>query len=168
MSLLCDSFLQSLIEIEKEMAHGFLARDRVQRMETIKKKNEWPWSQSFRYGLLRSAAEFMRSDSSCLYSGGSSICRSSSANILNSIPKLDFRDYTWTCTQRYLAAEAVKEAAASSHDQCWGRWRWREGDADGMRLVIQLLFVQKLWFSDDKAKARMWLVTASHSYSTSN
>jgi hypothetical protein len=149
------------------MAHGFLARDRVQRMETIKKKNEWPWSQSFRYGLLRSAAEFMRSDSSCLYSGGSSICRSSSANILNSIPKLDFRDYTWTCTQRYLAAEAVKEAAASSHDQCWGRWRWREGDADGMRLV-QLLFVQKLWFSDDKAKARMWLVTASHSYSTSN
>ena len=38
MSLLCDSFFQSLIEIEKEMAHGFLARDRVQRMETIKKK----------------------------------------------------------------------------------------------------------------------------------
>jgi len=48
-----------------------------------------------------------------LYSGGSSICRSSSANILNSIPKLDFRYYTWTCTQRYLAAEAVKEAAAA-------------------------------------------------------
>jgi hypothetical protein len=32
---------------------------------------------------------------------------------LNSIPKLDFRYYTWTCTQRYLAAEAVKEAAAA-------------------------------------------------------
>lgn len=49
-----------------------------------------------------------------LDSGESRICRSSSANILNSIPKLDFRDHTWTCTPRYLAAEAVNEAAAAA------------------------------------------------------
>jgi hypothetical protein len=39
MSLLCDSFFQSLIEIEKEMAHGFLSRE-FKGWKPLKKKKK--------------------------------------------------------------------------------------------------------------------------------
>jgi hypothetical protein len=152
------------------MAHGFLARDRVQRMETIKKKKtnglDLSLSDMACYEVLLNPWEVIVVAFIVVEAAFAAAVALTSWIAFQSL--ISEIIHGSTCTQRYLAAEAVKEAAASSHDQCWGRWRWREGDADGMRLVIQLLFVQKLWFSDDKAKARMWLVTASHSYSTSN
>lgn len=82
-----------------------------------------------------SMVESIRSNgSSTLYSGGSSICRSSSTNSLNNIPKLHFRDHIWTYTQRYVAAEAVEEAAAAIINAEEGG-NEEEGNADGMRLV---------------------------------
>ncbi|KAK7851385.1 della protein rgl1 [Quercus suber] len=56
----------------------------------------------------------------------------------NNLSKLQFRDHIWTCNQRYLAAEAVEEAAeaiinAEESDP------EEDESADGMRLV-RLLF----------------------------
>ncbi|PON45612.1 hypothetical protein PanWU01x14_257230 [Parasponia andersonii] len=50
--------------------------------------------------------------------GGASSCNnsnssSSSTSSLNSLPRLRFRDHIWTYTHRYLAVEAVEEAAAT-------------------------------------------------------
>ncbi|PIA25178.1 hypothetical protein AQUCO_12300013v1 [Aquilegia coerulea] len=71
-----------------------------------------------------------------LFSGGSCITRANSTNSLNSLPKLQFRDHIWTYTQRFLAAEAVEEAAAAMIGE--DGERVDEGSGDGMRLV-QLL-----------------------------
>lgn len=52
-----------------------------------------------------SMVESLRSNNGrSLYSGGRSICRSSSTNSLNNIAKLHVRDHIWIYTQRYLAA----------------------------------------------------------------
>ncbi|XP_030542144.1 GRAS family protein RAD1-like [Rhodamnia argentea] len=67
--------------------------------------------------------------------GGSAIRRCSSTTSLNTPRRLHFRDHIWTYTQRYLAAEAVEEAAAVSAI----RGGEEDGSADGMRLVQLLI-----------------------------
>lgn len=74
-------------------------------------------------------------------SNSGSICRTSS---VNSLPRLHFRDHIWTYTQRYLAAEAVEEAAAaitggSLEDGGGCRGGNEDGTGDGMELVQLLI-----------------------------
>jgi len=99
-----------------------------------------------------SMVESIRSNGSSLYSGGSSICRSSSTNSLNNIPKLHFRDHIWTYTQRYLAAEAVEEAAAAMINAEEGG-NEEEGNSDGMRLVQLLIACAEAVACRDKSHA---------------
>ena len=100
-----------------------------------------------------SLVESIRSNNSSLYSGGSSICRSISTNILNSIPKLHFRDHIWTYTQRYLAAEAVEEAASEAMINADEGGNEEEGNADGMRLVQLLIACAEAVACRDKSHA---------------
>ncbi|WCJ36217.1 GRAS family transcription factor family protein [Euphorbia peplus] len=101
-----------------------------------------------------------------IYSGGSGnsndsssiISRSSSYNSLNSLPKLHFRDHIWTYTQRYLAAEAIEEAAeamamAANSDHESDHRRDEEGHADGMRLVQLLIACAEAVACRDKTHA---------------
>lgn len=91
----------------------------------------------------------LENNSSSSGSGGSTgggICRTSS---VNSLPRLQFRDHIWTYTQRYLAAEAVEEAAAaitagSSEDSTGG---------DGMELVQLLISCAEAVACRDKTHA---------------
>lgn len=80
-----------------------------------------------------SIAESIGSNSS--YSDGSSISRTSS---FNSLQRLRFRDHIWTYNQRYLAAEAVEEAAAAIINAEESDPE-EDGNADGMKLVRLLL-----------------------------
>ncbi|KAL0429579.1 UNVERIFIED_CONTAM: GRAS family protein RAM1 [Sesamum radiatum] len=64
-------------------------------------------------------------------SSNGSISRTSSTSSLSSVPRLQFRDHIWTYTQRYLAAEAVEEAAAAIVGA-------EEGLADRLALVQPL------------------------------
>lgn len=106
-----------------------------------------------------SIAESMSSHNS-LYSGGSnnscvtngSISRSSSTNSLNTLPRLHFRDHIWTYTQRYLAAEAVEEAAAAMTN-AEGNGAEEDGTADGMRLVQLLIACAEAVACRDKSHA---------------
>ncbi|KAA8540715.1 hypothetical protein F0562_024366 [Nyssa sinensis] len=101
-----------------------------------------------------------------LYSGGSIshenngsiISRNSSTNSLNSLGRLKFRDHVWTYTQRYLAAEAVEEAAAAifgSEDGC--DQAEEDGNGDGMRLVQQLISCAEAVACRDKSHASVLL-----------
>ncbi|KAF9604420.1 hypothetical protein IFM89_006429 [Coptis chinensis] len=83
-----------------------------------------------------SSSSYSGGSNSSLYSTGNCLSRTESTNNLNSLPKLQFRDHIWTYTQRFLAAEAVEEAAASMIGGDGDRID--EGSGDGMRLV-QLL-----------------------------
>ncbi|KAJ4712517.1 GRAS family transcription factor [Melia azedarach] len=87
-----------------------------------------------------------------LYSGGSSISRSSSTSSLNSLSRLQFRDHIWTYTQRYLAAEAVEEAAAAMINAEDGGGE-EDGNGDGMRLVQLLIACAEAVACRDKAHA---------------
>ncbi|PIM98075.1 hypothetical protein CDL12_29446 [Handroanthus impetiginosus] len=90
------------------------------------------------------------SDSSI--SSGCSIPRSSS------VPKLHFRDHIWTYTQRYLAAEAVEEAAAAIIGaEDGGRVDGEEGNGGGMKLVQQLISCAEAVACRDKAHASVLL-----------
>ncbi|XP_065860479.1 GRAS family protein RAD1-like [Euphorbia lathyris] len=95
-----------------------------------------------------------------IYSGGSgsgsgSMSRDSSYGSLNSLPKLHFRDHIWTYTQRYLAAEAIEEAAeamaAANCDDIRGGDK--DGHADGMRLVQLLIACAEAVACRDKTHA---------------
>lgn len=108
----------------------------------------------------QSIAESIGSNSS-LYSGGgksysnsssSFINRSSSTNSLNSLPRLHFRDHIWTYTQRYLAAEAVEEAAAAMISAAEGEVE-EDGSGDGMRLVQLLIACAEAVACRDKTHA---------------
>ncbi|CBI14859.3 unnamed protein product, partial [Vitis vinifera] len=107
----------------------------------------------------QSIAESIGSNSS-LYSGGKSysnssssfINRSSSTNSLNSLPRLHFRDHIWTYTQRYLAAEAVEEAAAAMISAAEGEVE-EDGSGDGMRLVQLLIACAEAVACRDKTHA---------------
>ncbi|KAM7471492.1 hypothetical protein LguiA_009675 [Lonicera macranthoides] len=90
------------------------------------------------------------------YRSLSNISRNSSTNSLNSLPKLQFRDHIWTYTQRYLAAEAVEEAAAAiveSEDQNVKE----DGGGDGMRLVQLLISCAEAVACRDKSRASVLL-----------
>ncbi|KAK2648075.1 hypothetical protein Ddye_015564 [Dipteronia dyeriana] len=102
-----------------------------------------------------SIAETIASTDSSQYSGGSCISRSSSTSSLNSFPRLQFRDHIWTYSQRYLAAEAVEEAAAAminaDHD---GESSTKEdGTTDGMKLVQLLIACAEAVACRDKSHA---------------
>ncbi|KAF9671672.1 hypothetical protein SADUNF_Sadunf12G0071900 [Salix dunnii] len=88
---------------------------------------------------IKRSSSMVESLSSTLYSGGSSICRSRSTNSLNNSPKLHFRDHIWIYTQRYLAAEAVEEAAVAVINAGEGGNEEEGNIADGMRLVQLLI-----------------------------
>ncbi|KAK2971357.1 hypothetical protein RJ640_030323 [Escallonia rubra] len=109
----------------------------------------------------KSVADF-GSDAS-YYSGGSNISsngsgmsRNSSTNSLNSFPRLQFRDHIWTYTQRYLAAEAVEEAAAAILGSEDGEGK-EDGSGDGMRLVQLLVSCAEAVACRDKAHASVLL-----------
>ncbi|KAI3435299.1 GRAS domain-containing protein [Psidium guajava] len=80
---------------------------------------------------------------------GCGIRRCSSTSSLNTLPRLHFRDHIWMYTQRYLAAEAVKEEAAASA-VIGGE---EDGSADGMRLVQLLVACAEAMACRDKAYA---------------
>ncbi|TQD86446.1 hypothetical protein C1H46_027935 [Malus baccata] len=96
-----------------------------------------------------------------LYSGGGSedscitdidLSRSSSPNSFNTLRRLHFRDHIWTYSQRYLAAEAVEEAAtAMSNAEENGAEE--DGTADGMRLVQLLIACAEAVACRDKSHA---------------
>ncbi|KAF8390586.1 hypothetical protein HHK36_025113 [Tetracentron sinense] len=90
-----------------------------------------------------------------LYSGGG-ISRSESTNSLNSLPRLHFRDHIWTYSQRYLAAEAVDEAAAAMF-RGDGDGAEEEGSGDGMRLVQLLIACAEAVACRDRSHASMLL-----------
>lgn len=84
----------------------------------------------------------------------STLSRSSSSSSLSNLPRLQFRDHIWTYTQRYLAAEAVEEAAEAmtkAVDGCGGDQQ--DGTADGMRLVQLLIACAEAVACRDKSHA---------------
>ncbi|KAJ0106272.1 hypothetical protein Patl1_18237 [Pistacia atlantica] len=97
------------------------------------------------------------SSSSSLSSGGSCISRSSSTGSLNSLPRLHFRDHIWTYTRRYLAAEAVEEAAQAMMNAEDGGAAEEDGTADGMRLVQLLIACAEAVACRDKSHASVLL-----------
>ncbi|KAJ4837617.1 hypothetical protein Tsubulata_044302 [Turnera subulata] len=99
-----------------------------------------------------STSESISSNSS-YYRGGSCLSRSSSINSFTSLPKLHFRDHILTYTKRYLAAEAVEEAAAAMIN---AEEAGNDGDgntADGMRLVQLLIACAEAVACRDKSHA---------------
>ncbi|XP_050224869.1 GRAS family protein RAD1-like [Mercurialis annua] len=93
------------------------------------------------------------------YSGGcgnsdGNISRSSSTNSLNSLTRLHFRDHIWTYSQRYLAAEAIAEAAEAMADSnSDNKNHGEDGNADGMRLVQLLIACAEAVACRDKSHA---------------
>ncbi|XP_061366566.1 GRAS family protein RAD1-like [Gastrolobium bilobum] len=94
--------------------------------------------------------------SECCYSFLNSININSGGGSVNNIPKLQFRDHIRTYTQRYLAAEAVEDAAEdminyegvrAEEDEC----------ADGMRLVQLLIACAEAVACRDKSHASILL-----------
>ncbi|XP_077252663.1 GRAS family protein RAD1-like [Tasmannia lanceolata] len=74
-----------------------------------------------------------------------------SAKQLNCLPRLQFRDHIWTYTQRFLAAEAMEEAAS-----ILGRERdenKEECSGDGMRLVQLLITCAEAVACRDRSQA---------------
>ncbi|KAL6175000.1 hypothetical protein ACLB2K_051643 [Fragaria x ananassa] len=84
---------------------------------------------------------------------GGMISRSSSTNSLTTLPRLHFRDHIWTYTQRYLAAEAVEEAAAAMINAEENGAEQEDGTADGMRLVQLLIACAEAVACRDKSHA---------------
>ncbi|KAK7291571.1 hypothetical protein RIF29_06818 [Crotalaria pallida] len=93
-------------------------------------------------------------------SNGSSNCCSNLSN-MNSMPRLHFRDHIWTYTQRYLAAEAVEEAAEDIINSEIGAGgvggAEEDGCADGMRLVQLLMACAEAVACRDKSHASILL-----------
>ncbi|KAL7222639.1 hypothetical protein ACSBR1_024355 [Camellia fascicularis] len=106
-----------------------------------------------------SVPESIESNSSfhCGGGGGSNMSRNSSTSSLNSLPRLQFRDHIWTYTQRYLAAEAVEEAAAAIIGSEDGKSEEAEGAGDGMRLVQLLISCAEAVACRDKSYASVLL-----------
>jgi hypothetical protein len=91
-----------------------------------------------------SVAESIIGGDNNLYSGNinNSLIRSTSFN------SLQFRDHVLTYTQRYLAAEALEEAAES-----FNRSQDEDGSADGMKLVQLLIACAEAVACRDKSHA---------------
>lgn len=79
-------------------------------------------------------------------------CSRTRANSLNSVPKLHFRDYIWAYTERYLAIEAMEEAAAAMTVGERNEVKDEEG-SDGMKLVQQLIACAEAVACRDKKHA---------------
>ncbi|KAF2292828.1 hypothetical protein GH714_029218 [Hevea brasiliensis] len=73
-------------------------------------------------------------------------------NSLNSVPRLHFRDYIWAYTERYLAIEAMEEAAAAMMVGERNEVKEEEG-SDGMKLVQQLIACAEAVACRDKTHA---------------
>ncbi|KAK3013130.1 hypothetical protein RJ639_008553 [Escallonia herrerae] len=88
--------------------------------------------------------------------GGSS---SGSTSSLNSLPRLQFRDHIWAYTQRYLAVEAMEEAAAALMNDCEREETiaCAEGNGNGMRLVQLLIACAEAVACRDKSHASILL-----------
>ncbi|MCD7464349.1 ssDNA endodeoxyribonuclease [Datura stramonium] len=103
---------------------------------------------------LGSSSSFYTTDSSG--SGGSNCCtipRNGSTNSVNSLslPQgLHFRDHVWALNQRYLAAEAIEEAAADIIYQ-------DEENGEGMKLVQLLITCAEAVACRDKSRASVLL-----------
>ncbi|PRQ17053.1 putative transcription factor GRAS family [Rosa chinensis] len=97
-----------------------------------------------------SIADSVSSNSSI---NSSIISRSSSTNSLTTLPRLHFRDHIWTYTQRYLAAEAVEEAAVAMINAEENGAEQEDGTADGMRLVQLLIACAEAVACRDKSHA---------------
>ncbi|KAK9277873.1 hypothetical protein L1049_027430 [Liquidambar formosana] len=106
-----------------------------------------------------SVNESIGSNNRSLYSGGSNnnLSRSCSTNSLNGFRRLQFRDHIWTYTQRYLAAEAEEEAAASFMNAAEENGAGKDGNADGMRLVQLLIACAEAVACRDKSHASVLL-----------
>ncbi|KAK6924718.1 Transcription factor GRAS [Dillenia turbinata] len=76
----------------------------------------------------------------------------SSYTSLKGLQRLQFRDHVWTYTQRYLAAEAVEEAAAAIISTEEGRAE-ENGNGDGMKLVQLLIACAEAVACRDKSHA---------------
>ncbi|KAK4410794.1 GRAS family protein RAM1 [Sesamum angolense] len=104
-----------------------------------------------------SLGEVTDSNSGSISSNGS-ISRTSSTSSLSSVPRLQFRDHIWTYTQRYLAAEAVEEAAAAIVGaEEGGGVAGDGGSGDGMKLVQQLISCAEAVACRDKSHASLLL-----------
>ncbi|KAG8388068.1 hypothetical protein BUALT_Bualt02G0086700 [Buddleja alternifolia] len=106
-----------------------------------------------------SVGEFSDNNSSSNNNNNDSIPRNNSMSSLSSIPRLQFRDHIWTYTQRYLAAEAVEEAAAAiiGGENGVGGVALEEGNGDGMKLVQQLISCAEAVACRDKSHASLLL-----------
>ncbi|XP_022878728.1 DELLA protein RGL1-like [Olea europaea var. sylvestris] len=97
-------------------------------------------------------------DSSYSDSSNGSIVRTNSTSSLNNFPRLHFRDHIWTYTQRYLAAEALEDAAiviGSEDRETEGEEVERKGD--GTKLVQQLISCAEAVACRDKSHASVLL-----------
>ncbi|KAA8529698.1 hypothetical protein F0562_034202 [Nyssa sinensis] len=70
----------------------------------------------------------------------------------NSLPRLHFRDHIWAYTQRYLAVEAMEEAATALMNDKGDEVK-EDGSGEGMRLVQQLIACAEAVACRDKAHA---------------
>ncbi|KAL2482676.1 DELLA protein GAI [Forsythia ovata] len=104
--------------------------------------------------LKRTVSDGAFNDSSYSDSSNGSIARTNSTSSLNSLPRLHFRDHIWTYTQRYLAAEALEEAAAAIIGPTTEN---EESKGDGMKLVQQLISCAEAVACRDKSHASVLL-----------
>ncbi|CAA2990993.1 DELLA RGL1-like, partial [Olea europaea subsp. europaea] len=95
-----------------------------------------------------SVGEFIENNAS-----SGSITRAKSTS---SLSKLQFRDHIWTYSQRYLAAEAVEEAAAAIIRSEEGE-KEEKSNEDGMKLVQQLISCAEAVACRDKSHASFLL-----------
>ncbi|XP_022871607.1 DELLA protein RGL1-like [Olea europaea var. sylvestris] len=95
-----------------------------------------------------SVGEFIENNAS-----SGSITRAKSTS---SLSKLQFRDHIWTYSQRYLAAEAVEEAAAAIIRSEDGE-KEEKSNEDGMKLVQQLISCAEAVACRDKSHASFLL-----------
>ncbi|CAN0896361.1 GRAS family protein RAD1 [Linum grandiflorum] len=101
----------------------------------------------------------LKNEAGACSNDGSSIsdCNSS----FNSLPKLQFRDYVWAYAERFLAIEAMEEAAATLTVVAEEEERIEdvkeETAVDGMKLVQQLIACAEAVACRDKAHASVLL-----------
>ncbi|XP_010027286.2 GRAS family protein RAD1 [Eucalyptus grandis] len=79
-------------------------------------------------------------------------CSGMRTNSSNSLRKLQFRDHIWAYTQRYLAVEAMEEAAAAIMQGDQSEMR-EEGNGDAMKLVQRLIACAEAVACRDKTHA---------------
>ncbi|WCJ38659.1 GRAS family transcription factor family protein [Euphorbia peplus] len=89
-------------------------------------------------------------------SGAESVPCGSSSSTLNCLPKLNFRDYVWAYTERFLAIEAMEEAATVLMVSERNEEKDTEG-SDGMKLVQQLMSCAEAVACRDKTHASVLL-----------